>query len=162
MRLPLLQDNRSSRGSREATGEISSPVASTPLAGLTVLVVDDEADTRNFLSFMFEDYGAIATAVASVDEALAVFEQTKPDILISDIGLSQQDGYTLIRKLRSLEPEKGGRIPAIALTAYTREEDRLEALSAGFQQHLSKPIDPTKLITVVASLLELPLKVSAS
>lgn len=162
VRLPLLQDNRSSRGSREATGEISSPVASTPLAGLTVLVVDDEADTRNFLSFMFEDYGAIATAVASVDEALAVFEQTKPDILISDIGLSQQDGYTLIRKLRSLEPEKGGRIPAIALTAYTREEDRLEALSAGFQQHLSKPIDPTKLITVVASLLELPLKVSAS
>ncbi|MBG1242745.1 hybrid sensor histidine kinase/response regulator [Nostoc sp. NZL] len=162
VRLPLLQDNRASRASREATGEISSSVASTPLAGLRVLVVDDEADTRNFLSFMFEEYGAFATAVASVDEALAVLEQAKPDIMISDIGMSEQDGYTLIRKLRSLEPEKGGRIPAIALTAYTREEDRLEALSAGFQQHLSKPIDPTKLIAMVVNVLKLPLEVSMS
>ncbi|MEH2063813.1 MAG: response regulator [Nostoc sp.] len=152
VRLPLLQNNR---GNREATGQISSPMASTPLAGLKVLVVDDEADTRNFLSFMFEEYGAFATAVASVDEALAVLEQAKPDILISDIGMSEQDGYTLIRKLRSLEPEKGGRIPAIALTAYTREEDRLEALAAGFQQHLSKPIDPNKLIAMVANVLKL-------
>ncbi|MGJ5630479.1 hybrid sensor histidine kinase/response regulator [Nostoc sp. CALU 1950] len=162
VRLPLLQDNRGNRVSREATGEISSAVASTPLAGLRVLVVDDETDTRNFLSFMFEEYGAFATAVASVDEALAVLEQAKPDILISDIGMSEQDGYTLIRKLRSLEPEKGGRIPAIALTAYTREEDRLKALSAGFQQHLSKPIDPTKLIAVVANVLELTLEVPVS
>ncbi|MFW9263755.1 response regulator [Nostoc sp. CALU 546] len=161
VRLPLLQDNRGNRASREATGEISS-VASTPLAGLRVLVVDDETDTRNFLSFMFEEYGAFATAVGSVDEALAVLEQAKPDILISDIGMSEQDGYTLIRKLRSLEPEKGGHIPAIALTAYTREEDRLKALSAGFQQHLSKPIDPTKLIAVVANVLELPLEVPVS
>ncbi|MEH1815495.1 MAG: response regulator [Nostoc sp.] len=159
VRLPLLQDNR---GNREATGKISSSLASTPLAGLKVLVVDDEADTRNFLSFMFEEYGAFATAVASVDEALAVLEQAKPDILISDIGMSGQDGYTLIRKLRSLEPEKGGRIPAIALTAYTREEDRLKALSAGFQQHLSKPIDPNKLIAAVANVLELPLEVPVS
>ncbi|MEH2053680.1 hybrid sensor histidine kinase/response regulator [Nostoc sp.] len=159
VRLPLLQDNR---GNREATGKISSPIASTPLAGLRVLVVDDETDTRNFLSFMFEEYGAFATAVGSVDEALAVLEQTKPDILISDIGMSQQDGYTLIRKLRSLEPEKGGLIPAIALTAYTREEDRLEVLSAGFQQHLSKPIDPNKLIAAIANILELPLEVPVS
>ncbi|MDZ7953715.1 response regulator [Nostoc sp. DedQUE09] len=159
VRLPLLQDNR---GNREATGKNSSPIASTPLAGLRVLVVDDEADTRNFLSFMFEEYGAFATAVASVDEVLAVLEQAKPDILISDIGMSGQDGYTLIRKLRSLEPEKGGRIPAIALTAYTREEDRLEALSAGFQQHLSKPIDPNKLISAVINVLELPVEVPVS
>ncbi len=161
VRLPLLQDNRNSRWNGE-TEEISSPVPSTPLAGLRVLVVDDETDTRNFLSFMFEEYGAIATAVASVDEALAVVEQAKLDILISDIGMSEQDGYTLIRKLRSLEPEKGGGIPAIALTAYTREEDRLEALRAGFQQHLSKPIDPTKLIAMVANVLKLPLEISAS
>ncbi|MEH2319802.1 hybrid sensor histidine kinase/response regulator [Nostoc sp.] len=159
VRLPLLQDNRGSRENREET---SSPVASMPLTGLRVLVVDDEADTRNFLSFMFEEYGAIATAVASVDEALAVVEQAKPDILISDIGMSEQDGYTLIRKLRSLEPEKGGGIPAIALTAYTREEDRLETLRAGFQQHLSKPIDPTKLIAMVANVLKLPLEVPVS
>ncbi|MEH2253367.1 hybrid sensor histidine kinase/response regulator [Nostoc sp.] len=162
VKLPLLQDNRGNRGNKEATGEISSPVALTPLAGLRVLVVDDEADTRNFLSFMFEEYGAFTTGVASVDEALAVLEQAKPDILISDIGMSEQDGYTLIRKLRSLEPEKGGRIPAIALTAYTREEDRLEALSAGFQQHLSKPIDPTKLIAMVVNVLKLPLEVPVS
>ncbi len=161
VRLPLLQDNRGNRASRETTGEIS-PVASTPLAGLRVLVVDDEADTRNFLSFMFEEYGAFATAVGSVDEALAILEQAKPDVLISDIGMSEQDGYTLIRKLRSLEPEKGGHIPAIALTAYTREEDRLKALSAGFQQHLSKPIDPTKLIAVVANVLQLTLEVPVS
>ncbi|MEH1804007.1 MAG: hybrid sensor histidine kinase/response regulator [Nostoc sp.] len=159
VRLPLLQDNR---GNREATGKSSSPIASTPLAGLRVLVVDDEADTRNFLSFMFEEYGAFATAVASVDEALAVLEQAKPDILISDIGMSEQDGYTLIRKLRSLEPEKGGRIPAIALTAYTREEDRLEALRAGFQKHLSKPIDPNKLISAVVNVLELSIEVPVS
>jgi hypothetical protein len=111
---------------------------------------------------MFEEYGAIATAVASVDEALAVFEQSKPDVLISDIGMSEQDGYTLIRQLRSLETQKGGHIPAIALTAYTREEDRLKALSAGFQQHLAKPIDPNELIAVVTSLLELPLQVHSS
>jgi PAS domain S-box-containing protein len=159
VRLPLLQNNRSNKGNREG-GEISSSVLSTPLTGLRILVVDDEADTRNFLSFMFEDYGAITTAVGSVDEALAALEQAKPDILISDIGMSEQDGYTLIRKLRALEPEKGGCIPAIALTAYTREEDRLEALSAGFQQHLSKPIDPTKLIGAVVSILKLPLEVS--
>ncbi|MEH2371644.1 hybrid sensor histidine kinase/response regulator [Nostoc sp.] len=159
VRLPLLQDNRGNKGSREET---SSLVVSMPLTGLRVLVVDDETDTRNFLSFMFEEYGAIATAVASVDEALAIVEQAKLDILISDIGMSEQDGYTLIRKLRSLEPEKGGCIPAIALTAYTREEDRLEALRAGFQQHLSKPIDPTKLIAMVANVLKLPLEISAS
>ncbi len=159
VRLPLLQDNR---GNREATGKISSSVASTPLAGLRVLVVDDETDTRNFLSFMFEEYGAFATAVGSVDEALVVLEQAKPDILVSDIGMSEQDGYTLIRKLRSLEPEKGGCIPAIALTAYTREEDRLEALRAGFQQHLSKPIDPNKLISAVVNVLELPIEVPVS
>ncbi|WP_392530535.1 response regulator [Nostoc sp. C117] len=161
VRLPLLQDNRANKGNRELA-EISCPIASTPLTGLRILVVDDEADTRNFLSFMFEDYGAFTTAVGSVDEALAVLEQAKPDIVISDIGMSEQDGYTLIRKLRSLEPEKGGCIPAIALTAYTREEDRLEALSAGFQQHLSKPIDPNKLIGAVASILKLPLEVSVS
>ncbi len=160
-RLPLLEisamgDAAPIEESQQAEGEISLLAASTPLTGLKVLVVDDETDTRNFLRFMFEEYGAIATAVASVDEALTVLEQSRPDVLISDIGMSEQDGYTLIRQLRSLESEKGGRIPAIALTAFTREEDRLQALSAGFQKHLSKPIDPTELIALVKSVLELP------
>ncbi|MBE9038922.1 hybrid sensor histidine kinase/response regulator [aff. Roholtiella sp. LEGE 12411] len=158
VRLPLLRENRGSRD-KQTGGEISLAASSTPLTGLRVLIVDDETDTRNFLSFMFEEYGAIATAVASVDEALKVLKQSKPDILISDIGMSEQDGYTLIHQLRSLEPEKGGHIPAIALTAYTREEDRLKVLSAGFQKHLSKPIDPTELIALVASVLELPQQV---
>ncbi|MDZ8187680.1 MAG: response regulator [Nostoc sp. ChiSLP02] len=162
VRLPLLQDNRGNKASRDVAGKISSSGGSAPLNGLKVLVVDDEADTRNFLSFMFEDYGAVTTAVASADEALAALEKAQPDIVISDIGMSEQDGYTLIRKLRSLEPEKGGRIPAIALTAYTREEDRLQALAAGFQQHLGKPIDPTKLINVVINVLKLPVEVPVS
>ena len=167
VRLPLMpQENQTSRSS-EAVGEENSPISSfgdlsAPLTGLKVLVVDDEIDSRNFLAFMFEEYGAVATAVGSVDAALAVLEQLKPDILISDIGMSEQDGYTLIAKLRSLEPEKGGNIPAIALTAYSREEDRLQALSAGFQQHLSKPIDPSKLIAVVANVLKLPLTLPIS
>ncbi|QSJ14994.1 response regulator [Nostoc sp. UHCC 0702] len=167
VRLPLMpQENQTSRSS-EAVGEENSPISSfgdtsAPLTGLKVLVVDDEIDSRNFLAFMFEEYGAVATAVGSVDAALAALEQLKPDVLISDIGMAEQDGYTLIAKLRSLEPEKGGHIPAIALTAYSREEDRLQALSAGFQQHLSKPIDPSKLIAVVAHVLKLPLTLPIS
>ncbi|RCJ42123.1 hybrid sensor histidine kinase/response regulator [Nostoc minutum NIES-26] len=160
VRLPLMPDenqgHRSSEAGQENSVISSFPDTSAPLTGLKVLIVDDETDTRNFLAFMFEEYGASATAVASVDAALAVLEQSKPDVLISDIGMSEQNGYTLIRQLRSLEPEKGGNIPAIALTAYSREEDRLQALAAGFHQHLSKPIDPNKLIAVVANLLKLP------
>lgn len=166
VRLPLMPDenqgNRSSEAGQENLAISSFPSTSAPLTGLNVLIVDDETDTRNFLAFMFEEYGASATAVASVDAALEVLEQSKPDVLISDIGMSEQNGYTLIRQLRSLEPEKGGSIPAIALTAYSREEDRLQALTAGFQQHLSKPVDPNKLIAVVANLLKLPPPVPVS
>ncbi|MBH8551555.1 response regulator [Nostocaceae cyanobacterium CENA357] len=158
VKLPLMPDEKGNRNCAAAEAENSAVASdtSTPLTGLKMLVVDDEADTRNFLAFMFEEYGAIVTAVASVDAALAVLEQSQPDVLISDIGMSEQDGYTLIRKLRSLEPEKGGCIPAIALTAYSREEDRRQILSSGFQQHLSKPVDPHKLITAVTNILELP------
>ncbi len=163
VKLPLMPDDKGNKNC--AAGEENSLVTgdtSTPLTGLKVLVVDDEADTRNFLAFMFEEYGAIVTAVASVDAALAVLEKSQLDVLISDIGMSEQDGYTLIRKLRSLEPEKGGCIPAIALTAYSREEDRHKILSSGFQQHLSKPVDPNKLIAAVANVLELPSVVPVS
>lgn len=151
VRLPLMEEKKEINS--EENSAVSSANPSTPLAGLKILVVDDETDTRNFLAFLFQEYGAIATAVGSVAEALAIFEQLKPDILISDIGMSDQDGYKLIRELRSLEAEKGGNIPAIALTAYSREEDRQKILSAGFVQHLSKPIDPNKLIAVVTNLL---------
>ncbi|WGV26787.1 hybrid sensor histidine kinase/response regulator [Halotia branconii] len=161
VKLPLTPDNKDAETAEKQKSAVVSDT-STPLTGLKVLVVDDEADTRNFLAFMFEEYGAITTAVGSVDAALAFLEQSQPDVLISDIGMSEQDGYTLIRKLRSLEPEKGGCIPAIALTAYSREEDRRKILSSGFQRHLSKPVDPNKLIAAVANLLQLPLSVPVS
>jgi len=151
VRLPLMPSN-SLDGKSE--NSVSCAVGSTPLAGLKVLVVDDETDSRNFLAFMFEEYGANATAVASVDTALLILEQTKPDILISDISMSEQDGYNLIQAIRALDPENGGNIPAIALTAFSREEDRLKILAAGFQHYLTKPVDPDNLVNVVTSVFQ--------
>jgi signal transduction histidine kinase/ActR/RegA family two-component response regulator len=122
------------------------------LQGVRLLVVDDEPDAREFLSFALEEYGAKVTAVSSVAEALAVIEKLKPDALLSDVGMPTEDGYTLIRKVRELERHQGGCIPAIAITAYAREEDRLCAMEAGFQMHIAKPIEPAKLVAAVASL----------
>jgi PAS domain S-box-containing protein len=123
------------------------------LRNLAVLVVDDEPDVRELLTFILEQAGAIVTTVASVQEALLAIEQIKVDVLISDIGMPDQDGYTLIRHLRAMEAEQT-KIPAIALTAYARGEDRRQALEAGFQVHLSKPIEPEALIAAIASQLE--------
>ncbi|BCL33635.1 response regulator [Nostoc sp. MS1] len=161
VRLPLIQENRKSQ-LLPTDNFPADDDKSAPLVGLKVLIVDDETDSRNFLAFLFEEYGAIASTTASVEAALAVIGQLKPHILISDIGMAEQDGYTLIRKLRSLSPEEGSEIPAIALTAYSREEDRQQVLEAGFQHHLTKPVDPSKLISVVASMLKLspPVEVS--
>lgn len=131
------------------------------LAGLQVLVVDDEADTREFLTTVLEQCGAQVRAVKSVREALEAIAHLKPDVLVSDIGMPEEDGYTLIRQVRrreaacrqtSLLPEQGGKIPAVALTAYARAEDRTRSLKEGFQMHLPKPIEPAELVTVVASL----------
>ena len=123
-----------------------------PLAGKRVLVVDDEPDTQEFLVFTLEQYGATTCAVASVASALEVLESFQPDLLLSDIGMPNEDGYNLIRKVRNLA-DKSATLPAIALTAYARSEDRLRALEAGFQTHVSKPIEPEELVTVVANLL---------
>jgi PAS domain S-box-containing protein len=122
------------------------------LEGLQVLVVDDEADSRELLRAVLEQCGSKVTTADSAAEALAFFEADIPDLLISDIGMPGEDGYTLIRKVRSLPKEKGGRIPAIALTAYARVEDRIRALNAGFQVHIPKPVEPVELAAVVASL----------
>lgn len=119
---------------------------------LQVLVVDDEADARELLTTVLEQCGAKVTAVASVEEALKVIEWSKPDVLVSDIGMPEEDGYSLIGKVRARETQKGERIPAAALTAYARAEDRKRALLAGFQTHLPKPVEPAELIAVVASL----------
>jgi len=125
------------------------------LDGLRVLIVDDEADTREWVRTVLQECGAQAIAVGSVDEALEALEQLKPDVLVSDIGMPGEDGYALIRKVRELEPDIGERIPAVALTAYASVEDYKEALSAGFQLHVAKPVRAAELVAVVASLAEL-------
>jgi CheY-like chemotaxis protein len=122
------------------------------LNGLQVLVVDDEADVREWITTVFTKCGSQVLAVGSVGEALVALEQFIPDVLLSDIGMPDEDGYTLIRKVRELEQNRGGRIAAVALTGYVREEDYRQTLAAGFQLHIAKPIKAGELVTVVASL----------
>jgi PAS domain S-box-containing protein len=122
------------------------------LQGLKVLVVDDEADTRELIGEVLKECGSDVIITRSVEEALAALEQHKPDILISDLGMPDEDGYSLIEKIRALPSERGGDIPAAALTAYARAEDRMRVLRSGFQFHLPKPVDSAELVTVVASL----------
>jgi PAS domain S-box-containing protein len=124
------------------------------ITGLKVLVVDDEADARELLKIMLEQAGANVTAVSSVSEAINLIEQLQPDILLSDIGMPEEDGYSLIQKTKHLKTKSGKQIPAAAITAYARTEDQAKALQAGFQTHLTKPIDPVQLITVVKTLAE--------
>ena len=122
------------------------------LQGLKVLVVDDEADTREVIREVLKECGSEVILSRSAAEALEAIEQFKPDILISDLGMPDEDGYSLISKIRALPAERGGQIPAAALTAYARAEDRMRVLRSGFQFHLPKPVDSAELVTVVASL----------
>ncbi|HEY9736014.1 MAG TPA: ATP-binding protein, partial [Trichocoleus sp.] len=126
------------------------------LAGLRILIVDDDPDARMLLISIFQDRGAEAVAADSAQAGLTLLSQaTRPfDVLISDIGMPGEDGYTLLRRVRALKPHQGGNIPAIAVTAYAREEDYKTALSASFSAHLAKPVDPTHLIQLVAQLTE--------
>lgn len=122
------------------------------LDGLRVLVVDDEADARELLREVLEVCGSDVVITGTASEALETLRNGKFDVLVSDIGMPNEDGYTLIEKVRSLTDAEGGRTPAIALTAYARVEDRIRALKAGFQAHLPKPVEPVELAAVVASL----------
>ena len=122
------------------------------LDGLKVLVVDDEANTRELLSVVLTRCGAVVDTAGTVVEALSSIERSKPDILISDIGMPGEDGYELIRKVRALAAEKGGKVPAVALTAYARTEDRLRVLRSGYQMHIPKPVELTELVAIVANL----------
>jgi PAS domain S-box-containing protein len=132
------------------------PFESPPsLAGIRVIVVDDEADSREFIVALLEQCGAQVTAVASAREAIEAVSQVKADVLVSDIGMPEEDGYSLIRKVRTLSAEQGGKIPAVALTAYARAEDRTRAIAEGFQMHIPKPVEPAELATVVASLAKI-------
>ena len=125
------------------------------LAGLNVLVVDDEPDNRDFLMVALEYFGASATAAATAAEAIDILQQSPPHILVSDIGMPASDGYWLIRKVRSSASDTIKRLPAVALTAYASEEDRDQALAAGYDEHLTKPIDPALFATVLAKLTNL-------
>ena len=120
----------------------------------SVLVVDDEPDTRELLKAGIEQCGAEVTAVSSASEAFAAMSTVVPDVLISDIGMPVEDGYTLIRRVRRLPDDSGGKVPAIALTAYARVEDRLQALRAGYHMHVPKPVELAELVAVVASLVQ--------
>lgn len=124
----------------------------SPLAGLRVLVVDDDEDSRFYISTVLEGDGANVTAVASAAAAISVLPQFQPNILICDIAMPEEDGYSLIRKIRVLKPEEGGDVPAVALTAYAESEERERALAAGFQTHVAKPVDPGVLVEVVADV----------
>ncbi|MGH9767648.1 MAG: PAS domain S-box protein, partial [Blastocatellia bacterium] len=122
------------------------------LDGVRVLLVEDNPDTLEMLKFLFDESGAEVVAAASVTEALKAMEGWRPDALVTDIAMPDRDGYDLIQEVRSRGPERGGQIPAVAVTAYARAEDRVRILAAGFQMHVAKPIDPDELIAVVASL----------
>ena len=124
------------------------------LAGIRVLVVEDHDDAREFIAVALERCDAAVTTATSVESALAAFERVSPDVVVSDLGMPGEDGYALIRRLRELPPERGGRVRTVALTAYARLEDRDSALAAGYDRHLAKPIDPIDLAIAVAELAQ--------
>jgi CheY-like chemotaxis protein len=124
----------------------------TTIRGVRVLVVEDDADARELLKTVLEDGGASVDTAASAEEGLERLSDFRPDVLVSDIGMPIVDGYAFMRRVRALRAAEGGAIPAVALTAYAREEDRMKALSAGFTTHLAKPITPDVLGAVVRNL----------
>jgi CheY-like chemotaxis protein len=134
--------------------------SSRELAGVRALVVDDEDDARELLKAALGHYGADVVAVSSAVEAYAMITEAppreRPDIMVADIGMPDEDGYSLIRRVREWERAGNVYIPAVALTAYGRAEDRMRALKAGFQMHVAKPVDPDELVIVITSLVNRP------
>jgi len=134
----------------ERSTSAASPSATGDLTGFSILVVDDEVDSREFTAIVLEQAGAIVTSVASGIEALQAVEQSVPDLIVSDIGMPDMDGYMLLRQIR--RTEKASQIPAIALTAYAGEVDYQQVMAAGFQRHLCKPVEPEELVSAIASV----------
>jgi signal transduction histidine kinase/ActR/RegA family two-component response regulator len=132
---------------------VSQPHAA-PLDHLSILVVDDSADGRGLTSLLLSEAGARVRAVATVREALEVFDEGPPDALVTDIGLPDEDGYALVRYIRQRDAVHGGSVPAVALTGYARPEDRARSLAAGFQAYLSKPVEPKELIATVGVITQ--------
>jgi PAS domain S-box-containing protein len=157
IQLPLMQQARAMPAAR-AKLNASEPIhtqieAEVPLDGVQILLVDDDTDTREFQAFVLSQSGANVTAVTSGLEALQALEQFTPDVLVSDIGMPEMDGYMLMQQIRSRPPNQGGNIRAIALTAYAAEIDQQRALQVGFQTHITKPVEPEKLVRAIVSLV---------
>jgi CheY-like chemotaxis protein len=125
---------------------------SSALSGVRILVVEDDNDTRELLRVLLETQGGQVRAASSVAQALDEYDQSRPDVLVADIGMPDYNGYTLIGRVRARDRERGSIVPAIALTAYATAVDRDTVLSAGFQVHMPKPFDPGQLVSVIANL----------
>jgi PAS domain S-box-containing protein len=140
---------------REAFTPIA-PVGEIPdLSQLKILAIDDAADARQLVRVVLEQYGAIVVSASSVNEGLKLLATWKPDAIVCDIGMPEQDGYTFITEVRKLRPDQGGSIPAIALTGYTRVEDRMRALAAGYQMFVPKPVEATELASVIKAVVDI-------
>lgn len=151
--LPLRQEPASDVPRVHPKAETGASVDCPPeLSGLRVLLVDDEADSRDLLNLVLDSCGATVTIASSAAEAFQTIKREKFDVIVSDIGMPGEDGFSLIGKIRELPVEQGGGVPAIALTAYARAEDRVKALRSGFQMHVAKPVEAAELIAIVANL----------
>ncbi len=150
-------DRRHPSRSEAAEGGQADPAGQfADFSGLKILVVDDEPDARALMRRLLEDSRATVLEASSAAEALSLLRAARPDVLISDIGMPGESGYGLIRQIRALPQDAGGATPAVALTAYARTEDRMQAILAGFQHHAAKPVEPAELIAMVASLTQRP------
>jgi CheY-like chemotaxis protein len=147
----------SSSAQLPGNGEAVHPGRET-LAGLRALIVDDEDDARELVKAVIARYGAEVVAARSAAEAFALMttapEQKRPHVMVTDLGMPDEDGYSLLRRLREWEQEHGLHTPAVALTAYGRSEDRMRALMAGFEMHVTKPVEPEELAVIVASVVK--------
>ena len=133
---------------------LSLNARTSPLARLCILAVDDQVDNLELVQFILEEAGATVICASSATDALQKLNESKPDVLIADIGMPQIDGYKLIGQIRQLSTEQGGLIPAIALTACAGDINQQQALDAGFQRHLSKPVEPEMLVQTIEQLLD--------
>ena len=151
-RLPIGALGRAAERSAGAARTKSVAAAAVDLGGLRIVVIDDEADARQLVQQLLADRGAEVHAAASAGEGLVLVAALRPDLVLSDIGMPELDGYDLIERLRELDAVRGGATPAIALTAFARDEDRERTLAAGYQLHLAKPVEPQELLAAVARL----------
>ncbi|MBW4595346.1 MAG: PAS domain S-box protein [Brasilonema angustatum HA4187-MV1] len=154
VRLPVLNDQGFGHLDESTSSFLIGNSSSLPLADLRVLLVDDDTDTRDLITFILEQSGALVTSATSAIEALETFKQTNFDVLISDIGMPEMDGYMLMRQIRAITSKQGRDVLALALTAYAGEINQQQAIRAGFQRHISKPVEPEDLVKLIVDLIK--------